>query len=228
MGWDAIVALAFHVHVSTQALPRLCTFVLQHARIHTFTLHWSVPLVVHTHSFSDRSTSCGAHDFPGFDVAPPASSRQPPLVIILLCPRKYDALAIPLQWPAQTHSTQPPRYNARLAWSALTRLLYALKLTPLPLHARIHSTFYQTRPHPSKLVDAPKMVAREVHPPTYTPTDPALEKDGIIYEYGSAANPTVSPIPYLALGSSHHEEGKLLRRRRRVCMRGRGEGGGGG
>ena len=62
------------------------------------------------------------------------------------------------------------------------------------------------------------MVAREVHPPTYTPTDPALEKDGIIYEYGSAANPTVSPVPYLALGSSHHEEGKLFRRRRRVWM----------
>ena len=59
------------------------------------------------------------------------------------------------------------------------------------------------------------MVAREVHPSTYTATDPALEKDGIIYEYGSAANPTLSPVPYLALGSSHHEEGKSARR---VCL----------
>jgi len=66
------------------------------------------------------------------------------------------------------------------------------------------------------------MVAREVHPPTYTPTDPALERDGIIYEYGSAANPTVSPVPYLALGSSHHEEGKLLRAAVDVSVFGRG------
>jgi len=62
------------------------------------------------------------------------------------------------------------------------------------------------------------MVAREVHPPTYTPTDPALEKDGIIYEYGSAANPTVSPVPYLALGSSHHEEGKFYSAPPSTCI----------
>ncbi len=57
------------------------------------------------------------------------------------------------------------------------------------------------------------MVAQEVHPPSYTPTQPNVEKDGIIYEYTSAANPTLPAFPYLALGAEHHEEGKCTNKR---------------
>jgi hypothetical protein len=54
-------------------------------------------------------------------------------------------------------------------------------------------------------------------------TDQAhLERDARIYEYTSAANPTMTEVPHLALPSAHHEQGEsscregVMRRRRGI------------
>lgn len=175
-----------------------------------FTVHWSLPpLFVHTQTGSVRCTRLW-----GF-VGPLSLCKQRCSSSVLLhSPRKYDALAIrllPMPAPSNPSNAATAHYdNARLACALHVNSFVFSPSYPQPNHT---NTALSTKTHP-KLVDAPspllKMVAREVHPPTYTPTNPALEKDGIIYEYGSAANPTVTPVPYLALGSSHHEEGKSL------------------
>jgi hypothetical protein len=46
--------------------------------------------------------------------------------------------------------------------------------------------------------------------PASTYDQARLEQDARIYEYTSAANPDIAPVPHLALPATHHEEGESV------------------
>lgn len=115
------------------ALSIACSLSCSHPPHSLFTLHWSfLPLVVHTGRFD--SMRC-TRRLPRQTTTQLVISPSPPAP-----PRKYDALATHLlQWaacPPSKPSTKATAHdNARLAWSAPTRLLLCLLtliFPPLP------------------------------------------------------------------------------------------------